>query len=309
MNNSVIITAAVTGTVVTSQSPYIPITPDEIAREAYLSYQEGASIIHIHVRDSKDGHPIADIGTFQETVQKIKEKCGDVVICLTTGGGVGMTREERTQIIPVLKPEIASFSTGSMNFGLFPVVPKIKKFEHEWERPYLESTRDFVFKNTFADLEYISGVIKENHTKPEIEIFDGGHLFNTYYLVKKGLVDLPVHLQFVTGVLGGIGSRRMDLEYLVRTADELFCKNYTWSVVGIGYPAEFSMVALATLMGGHVRVGLEDNIYIEKGVYANGNAQLVAKARKIIEELGKKVANVQETREILGLKGLDKVNF
>lgn len=301
MDNKVIITAAVTGTITPSQSPYLPITPDEIAQEAYVSYQEGASIIHIHARNPENGHPSPEISLFSEIAEKIKEKCGDIIICFTTGGGVGMTKEERTRIIPNLKPELASFNAGSMNFGLFPASSRIEEFKYDWEQAYLESTRDFVFKNTFADLEYVAKVFKENNTKPEIEVYDVGQLNNVLYLVKKGLVDLPVHLQFVTGVLGGIASRPSDLLYLLQTAKELFGTAFTWSAIGVGYPAEFNIVALATILGGNVRVGLEDNLFIEKGKRAKSNSELVAKARRIIKELGKEVTTVDETRKILGL--------
>lgn len=301
MDNKVIITAAVTGTITPSQSPYLPITPDEIAEEAYAACQEGASVIHIHARNPENGHPSPDIGIFSEIAEKIKKKCENVIICFTTGGGVGMTKEERTRIIPNLKPELASFNAGSMNFGLFPAGSRIENFKFDWEKNYLESTRDFVFKNTFADLEYVAKVFKENNTKPEIEVFDAGQLYNVHYLVRKGLVDLPVHLQFVTGVLGGIASRPSDLQYLVQTAKDLFDKSFTWSAIGVGYPAEFNIVALATILGGNVRVGLEDNLFIENGKLAKSNSELVAKTRRIINELGKEVTTIDETRKILGL--------
>lgn len=304
--NKLIVTAAVTGTISPSQSPYVPLTSEAIAEEAYAAWQAGASIIHIHAREPVSGKPSSELDHYVQIISRIKQKC-DAIICVTTGGGVGMTIQERTKVIPIVKPEMASFTTGSMNFGLFPAAEKIQEFKYDWEKPYLESTRDFIFKNTFADQEYIARVMAENQTKPEVEIFDVGQLYSAAWLVKKGFLKLPVHLQFVMGVLGGIGATPEDLLHLYHQANRLFDKQFTWSVIGIGYPGEFVMATQSILLGGNVRVGFEDNIFIKKGVLAKSNSELVHKVRRIAGEFDREIATPAETRRILGLKGAESI--
>lgn len=305
----VIVTAAITGaTTVPSQTEYLPITPEEIAQEAVRACEAGAAVVHIHARNPQDGSPSSDLQVFGDILRKIKSR-SDVIVCTTTGGGVGMTIEERISVVPAFKPEMASFSTGSMNFGLFPAADKIDQFKFAWEKNLLENTRDFVFKNTFVDMEYFCRTMYENGTKPELEIYDAGHLSTVRYMLDLGILRPPLHIQFVMGVLGGIGNRWEDLIYLKQTADRLLGDSITWSVIGVGYPAEFYLGTMATIMGGHVRVGLEDNIRVARGKLARSNAELVTKMVKIINELGKEVATPEEARAILGLKGLDEVCF
>lgn len=285
------------------------MTPKQIADESVRSAEAGAAIVHIHARDPKDGRPCSDLEVFREILVSIKER-SDVIICISTGEGAGMSIEERTKTIPFFKPELASCNMGSMNFGLYPLLEKYKEYKFPWEKPYLELTRNFIFANTFADLEYICQTAKENGTKFEHEMYDIGHLYNTNFLLDKGLLNLPLHIQFVTGVLGGIQSTFDDLLHMKRTADKLFRENeYTWSVIGAGYPAEFHLGALATMMGGHVRVGMEDNFRIRKGEYAEGNAELVEKMVRIARDLDRDIASPEEARKLLCLKGKKRVNF
>lgn len=308
--DKLIITAAVTGSVhVPTQTPYLPLTPKEIADESVRSAEAGAAIVHIHARDPKDGRPCSDLEVFREIITPIKGR-SDVIICISTGGGAGMSIEERTKTIPFFRPEIASFNMGSINFGLYPLLQKYKEFKFPWERPYLEMSRDFIFANTFADLEYICSIMRENQTKPEHEMYDVGHLYNTKFLLERGLLDTPLHMQFVMGVLGGIQPTIDDLLHMKKTADRLYGENqYTWSVIGAGYPAEFHVGAIAVMMGGHVRVGMEDNFRIRKGEYAKSNGELVEKMVRIARELDRDIATPDEVRAILGLKGKEKVNF
>jgi len=304
-----IVTVAPTGSItVPAQTPYLPVTPDEIADEAVRAWEAGAAVAHIHARDPETGHPSADQELFGQILKKIKERC-DIVICTTTGGGIGMTLEQRVAVVSNYRPEMASFNMGSMNFALYPVVRRMKEFKHGWERPYLEGSKDFVFKNTFTDLEYISQKMAEYGTKPELECYDVGHLYNAAQIVNDGFLKLPIHMQFVMGVLGGIMPSLENLMHMKRTADQLFGSNYTWSVIGVGYPDEFYMGTLAIMMGGHVRVGLEDNIRVARGQLAEGNAPLVEKIVRIARELGREIATPDEARRMLGLKGKDKVGF
>ena len=305
-----IITCALTGSAVfPSQTPYLPITPDQIADEAYKAYKAGAAIVHVHVRDPETAIPTADLNIWRETLTKIKEKC-DVVICVTTGGGPGMTAEERIAVVPEFEPEMCSFDIESMNFGLFPLVDRIKEWKFPWEKPVIEMSKDFVFKNTFADLEIFAKAMREHNVKPEVEIYGTNGLYNTGFLLRTGQLDLPVHIQYVLGVLGGTYSTPYELVHLqTETHRILGPDNYTWSVIGIGYPAEFRLGAVAMTMGGHVRVGLEDNIFIRRRVLAKSNAELVEKIRRIAEDLGREIATSDEARQMLNLKGIDKVKF
>ena len=288
-------------------SPYLPVTPKQIIEEAVKAAEAGAAVVHIHARDPKTGMPTSDVNVFREILSGIKERC-DAVICPTTGGGLGMTVEERVRVVPELKPEMATFNMGSMNFSLHHMLRKYKEFKYEWERQYLEMSEDFVFKNTFADLEYVAKTFYENETKPELECYDVGQIYNAAFLLQTGVLKPPLHIQFVHGILGGIGTALEDLMHMKHTADRLFGKNYTWSVIGAGR-YEFRLCTLGLLLGGHVRVGLEDNLYLEKGRLAKSNAELVEKMVRIAREFGREPATPDEARKILGLKGKDKVNF
>jgi uncharacterized protein (DUF849 family) len=307
--DKLIITAAITGAAtVPTLSPYLPMTPDQIADSAIEAAEAGAAIVHIHARRPEDGFPSSDPEHFRQVITKVKEK-SDVVICLTTGGSVMMTVEERAAVVPTFKPEMCSFNMGSINFALHTALKHIKEFKYPWEKQYLEMSKDFVFKNTFKDFEYLCPITQENETKPELEIYDVGHLYNLDYLVQEGMMKPPMHLQFVMGVLGAIRGTPEDLTYLVTKAQVLFGKeNFTWSVIGVG-AAEINLSTMAIHMGGHVRVGLEDNIYIKKGVLAKSNAELVTKIVHLSEMLNREVATPDEARRMLGLKGKDKVAF
>ncbi len=274
-----IITAAISGAAtIPSLTPYLPLTPRQIADSAIEAARAGAAIVHIHARRPEDGFPSSDPNHFREILGRIKEQ-SDVVICVTTGGSVLMTVEERAQVVPLFKPEMCSFNMGSINFALHPALKYITEFKYPWEKAYLEMSKDFVFKNTFKDFEYLCKVTQENRTKPELEIYDVGHLYNLDHIVTEGLMKPPLHLQFVMGVLGAIRGTPEDLTYLTTKAETLFGRdNFTWSVIGVG-AAEINLSTMAIHMGGHVRVGLEDNIYIQKGRLAKSNAELVAKDR------------------------------
>jgi uncharacterized protein (DUF849 family) len=306
--NKVLITCAITGGIHTpTMSPYLPLTPEHIAKDAIKAAEAGAAVVHIHARDPTSGIPSSEVEIYRTILPMIKES-SDVIICPTTGGGLGMTVEERVRVISELQPEMGSFNCGSMNFGLHSVLNKIKEFKHEWEPKYLEMSKDFVFKNTFQDLEYVAKTFYESETKPELECFDVGQVYNAGYLLATGILKPPLHIQFVHGILGGIGTHLEDLQHMKRTADRLFGEQYTWSVIGAGR-FEYPLCTAALLMGGHVRVGLEDNLYLAKGRLAKNNAELVEKMVRIAKEQGREPATPEEIREHFGLKGLDRVNF
>jgi uncharacterized protein (DUF849 family) len=304
-----IITAAVTGAATfPSQSPYIPITPRQIADESVAAWEAGAAVVHIHARDPQDGRPSADVELYREIVTDIKSRC-DVVVGITTGAGAGMSIEQRTATISLFRPELGSLNMGSINFSMHPLLERIKEWKFDWEQQYVAGSRNFVFQNTFASLEKITGIMKENHTKPELEIYDTSHLYNAAYLLKEGFLELPLHMQFVLGVMGGTQATVYDLVHLKTTADRLFGDQYTWSVIGTGWPDEFRLGAVALTMGGHIRVGLEDNLLIARKQLAESNRQLVEKMRRICEDLGGATATPAEAREMLGLKGMETVGF
>ena len=305
----VIITCAVTGSVHTpSMSPYLPITPDEIARDSIAAAEAGASVLHLHARDPKDGRPTPDPGVFMQFLPRIKQNC-DAVVNITTGGGHGMTIEERTAAAMAAKPELASFNMGSMNFGLFPALEKMKEFKHPWERAHLENTRDFIFRNTFKDMERLLKELGEGcGTRFEFECYDIGHLYNLAHFVDRGMVRPPFFVQTIFGILGGIGADHENLVHMKRIADKLFGEDYHWSVLAAGRH-QMSFVTQSAIMGGHVRVGLEDSLYLGKGELAKSNAEQVAKIRRIVEELSLSVASPTEARAMLKLKGGDNVAF
>jgi len=307
--DKLIITAAITGAAtVPSLSPHLPLTPREVADSAIEAAEAGAAIVHVHARRPEDGFPSSNPEHFREILTRIKEK-SDVVVCITTGGSVTMTVEERASVVPNFKPEMCSFNMGSINFALHTALGSIKEFKYPWEKQYLEMSKDFVFKNTFKDLEYLCGIIRENNTRPELEIYDVGHLYNLDHIAGLGQISPPFHMQFVMGVLGAIRGTPDDLTSLVTKAKVLFGeKNFTWSVIGVG-AAEINLSTMAIHMGGHVRVGLEDNIYIEKGVLAKSNAELVEKIVGLAGMLNREVATPDDARKILGLKGKENVGF
>ncbi len=301
MSRKVIISAAITGSIHTpTMSPHLPITPEEIAGQAIDAAQAGASTVHIHARDPENGMPSPDLNLYREIVDKIRSE-SDVIICITTGGGTGMTVEQRMAVVPEFKPELASFNMGSINFALYPVIAKYKKWKYDWEKPFLEASKANIFQNTFADFEKICSVMRENRTKPELEIYDVGHLYNAKFLVSEGLLEPPLYLQFVMGILGALQPTFSDLIHLKNTADRLFgFDGYQWSAFGAGR-SEFPICTTAVLMGGNCRVGLEDNLYLGKGQLAKSNAELVEKMVRILGEFSLVPATPQEARAILSI--------
>ncbi len=307
LNDTVIITAAITGAIHTpSMSEYLPITPQQIADEAVEACQAGAAVCHIHVRDPKTGMPSSDVNLFKEVITQIKSRC-NAVICITTGGGAGMTPEQRLVPVSAFKPEMASFNAGSINFALFQVLDRRKEFKFDWESKYLALTEDFIFPNTFRSMKDFARIFKENDTKPEFEVYDSGMLNNIAFMLERGYIERPLYIQFVMGVLGGITPSCENLLFLVDYARRLL-GDFKFSVCVAGR-AQFPICTQSLLLGGNVRVGLEDNLFLEKGVMAKSNAEQVAKIARIAKELGIAPATPDEARNILGLKGLDKVNF
>lgn len=308
MANKVIITCAVTGSIHTpSMSPHLPVTPDEIAEGAIGAAKAGAAVVHLHAREPKDGRPTQDPKMFLQFLPRIKAAC-DVVINLTTGGAPTMSIEDRLQPALQLKPEVASLNMGSMNFGLYEMIPRVKEWKHEWEKPYLAGSDDRIFKNTFKDIAYILQSCSENNTRFEIECYDIGHLYVAAHFLERGLVKPPLFIQSVFGIRGGIGPHPEDVMHMRRTADRLFGDQYQWSVLG-GGRNQMYIATQSAVMGGNVRVGLEDSLWLGKGQLAKSNADQVAKIRRILEELGLEIATPDDARQILKLKGKDNVNF
>jgi uncharacterized protein (DUF849 family) len=306
--DKVIITCAVTGAIHTpSMSPHLPVTPEEIADAAIGAAEAGAAIIHLHARDPENGMPVQTPESLGRFLPIIKQR-SDCVVNLTTGGGIGMTVEERARPTAVFKPEVASLNMGSMNFATFPMLKRFKEFKHAWEKPYIEKTKDNIFKNSFADIEYILKLCAGNDTRFEFECYDTAHLYNLAYFLEQGLVKPPLFVQTVFGILGGIGTHPEDVAHMKRTADRLFGDQYRWSVLGAGRH-QMRIAAQAAAMGGNVRVGLEDSLWDGPGKLAESNAAQVRRARQIIEGLGMQIASPTEAREILSLKGGDRVEF
>jgi len=304
----VIITCAVTGAIHTpSMSPYLPITPKEIADAAVAAAEAGAAIVHLHARDPVDGSPTQDPKYFREFAPDIARR-SDVVINFTTGGAPTMTIEERLQPALQLKPEVASLNMGSMNFGLFPMLTRFPDLKHAWERPYLEGSVDRIFKNTFKDIEHILTSCEANNTRFEIECYDIGHLYTAKYFFDRGVVKAPLFIQSVFGILGGIGPHPDDVMHMKRTADRLFGDQYRWSVLGAGRN-QLPIAAMSAAMGGNVRVGLEDSLWLGPGKLAESNAAQVRAVRGIIEGMGLSIATPDEARAILKLKGKNAVGF
>ena len=304
----VIISCAVTGAIHTpSMSPHLPITADEIAEASIAACEAGAAIIHLHARDPVTGKPDQRPKAFEPFLKQIKAR-SKAIINLTTGGSPYMTVQERMQPAKILKPEIASMNMGTMNFGLFPMLNRYKEFKHDWEKPYLEGSKDLIFRNTYGDLETVLTELSVNETRYEFECYDTSHLYNLAHFVERGLVKAPIFIQTVFGILGGIGTHPDDVMHMKRTADRLFGDSYRWSVLGAG-ASQMKIAAMAASMGGNVRVGLEDNLWIAKGKLATSNKEQVLKVREILEGLGLEIATPDEAREILQTKGGSKVAF
>jgi uncharacterized protein (DUF849 family) len=304
----VIISCAITGSIHTpSMSPYLPVTADEIAQSALGAAEAGAAIVHLHARDPKDGRPDQSPEAFEPFLKVIKQS-SNVVVNLTTGGSPYMPVEERILPAEKWKPEVASLNMGSMNFGLFPMLKRYKDFKYDWEQPMLEGSHDLVFRNSFKDIRYALETLNATGARYEFECYDTSHLHNLHYFWKEGLVQGPLFIQTCFGLLGGIGSHPDEVMHMKRTADRLFGDQYRWSVLAAG-SAQLKVAAMAAAMGGHVRVGLEDSLWLDKGNLAKTNAEQVVRVRQIIEGLGLEVASPDEAREILALKGGDKVGF
>jgi uncharacterized protein (DUF849 family) len=305
-----IVTAAITGSIHTpTMSPYLPITPKQIIEHVIGAYEAGAAVAHIHVRNPETGQPASDMNCFREVLSTVKSKC-NIVVNTTTGGGLGMTTKERLNVVPTFKPELASFNAGSINFALFdlPGRMKIKEWKYPWEKPYLEMTKDFVFPNTFKSLEQFARTFNDNDTKPEAEIYDTAMINNVTYMVEQGYLKRPVYLQFVMGVMGGIPATVQNLVFLYETARRNFGDDFVWSVCAAGRD-QLPICTTALIMGGNVRVGMEDSLYAGKGMLAKSSADQVERIVRISKELSIDIATADEAREILGLKGLDKVNY
>ncbi|MES2258162.1 MAG: 3-keto-5-aminohexanoate cleavage protein [Pseudomonadota bacterium] len=307
-SRKVILTCAITGSIHTpTMSPHLPVTPEDIARESIAAAKAGAAILHLHARDPADGRPSFDPQVFRQFLPQIHAEC-DAVINITTGGSASMTLEQRTAAALDVQPEMASCNMGSMNFGFFPIVDKIKEWKHEWEREHLLASRSGIFRNTFADIEQLfERLAKPCGTRFEFECYDVGHLYSLKHFVDRGYVERPF-IQFVLGILGGIGADVENLVYMKRVADKLFGDNYQWSVLGAGRH-QMPMVTQAALMGGNVRVGLEDSLYLGNGKVATTNAQQVEQVKIMLEGLGLELATPAEARAMLGLKGRDTLNL
>ena len=305
----VIITCAVTGSIHTpTMSPYLPITPDEIAVEAIAAAEAGASILHLHARDPRDGRPTPDPAVFMAFLPRIKQAT-DAVINITTGGGHGMTVADRLAAPLLARPEMCSLNMGSMNFGLFPMLNRYDSFKHDWEPAYLEASRDFIFRNTFKDIETILRDLGEGcGTRFEFECYDVGHLYTLAHFLDRKLVRPPLFVQTIFGILGGIGAEPENVVFMRRTADRLFGDAYQWSVLAAGRH-QMGLGTMGAVMGGNVRVGLEDSLYAGKGQLARSNAEQVTKIRAILENLSLEIATPAEARSLLDLKGGDQVAF
>ena len=306
---SVIITCAPTGGIHTpTMSPHLPVTPDEIADASIEAAQAGAAIIHLHARNPETGQPDPRPELFEEFMPKISASC-DAVLNVSTGGGLGMTREERLRAAVSTSPEMASLNVGSLNFGIFPMLDKYSEWKHEWEPQFLEMTRDFVFKNSFADIEYVVKELGQGHgTKFEFECYDLGHLYNLAWLIDQGWVEPPFFVQMVFGILGGVGADLDNLVHMHTIAEKLFGDSYEWSVLAAGRH-QMNFATEAALLGGNLRVGMEDSLYLGPGMLTPSNAHQVTKIRGIVETLGFDIATPDEARTRLALKGADRVGF
>jgi len=307
-SRKVIITCAVTGAIHTpSMSEYLPVTPEQIARDAVGAAEAGAAILHLHARNPENGRPDQTVEGFMRFLPEIRRRT-DAVINLTSGGSPYMRVEERVKPAEMLKPEVASLNMGSINFGLYHLLDRYKDFKFDWEREFLESTRDLVFRNSFKDIEYILSTCRSNDTRFEFECYDIAHLYNLKHVYDRGLVKAPLFIQSVFGILGGIGTHPEDVLHMKRTADRLFGDDYRWSVLGAGR-SQLPIAAMSIAMGGNVRVGMEDSLWVGPGRLAQSSAEQVRKAREMIEAMGLEIATPGEAREILQLKGAGRVGF
>jgi uncharacterized protein (DUF849 family) len=307
-SRKVIITCAITGSIHTpSMSPHLPVTPNEIAAAAIGAVEAGATVIHLHAREPEDGRPTQDPAMFMQFLPRIKQQT-DAVVNITTGGAPAMTIEERMAPAAKLQPEVASLNMGSMNFGLYPMLDRFPDLKHQWERDHLANSKDLVFKNTFNDIETILRTCAGNGTRFEFECYDISHLYNLAHFLDRGLVEPPLFVQSVFGLLGGIGPHPEDLMHMRRTADRLFGNDYVWSILGAGRH-QIPLATIGAAMGSNVRVGMEDSLWCGPGTLAESNAQQVSKMRLVLEGLSLDVATPQDAREMLALKGGDNVNF
>jgi uncharacterized protein (DUF849 family) len=308
MAKNVIINCAITGSIhIPSLSPYLPITPEQIANDSIAAAEAGAATVHLHARDPKTGQPTVGIELFEQFCQEIKAR-SDAVICITTGGHPTMSLEDRMMAVTKFRPELASINMGSMNFALYPMMTRIKEYKFDWEKPYLEGSKDNVFRNTFADQERIFEIMKDSGTRPEMECYDVGHLYNAAHWADRGVLEPPFWLQLIFGILGGIQPSVGNLLFMKETADKLFGDDYIWSVLAAGRH-EYNLATVGAVMGGNVRIGMEDNLYVGKGQLAKSNAEMVAKMSRILKELDLQPASSQEAREILKLKGKQETAF
>ncbi|KNG95114.1 3-keto-5-aminohexanoate cleavage protein [Pseudaestuariivita atlantica] len=303
-----IITCAVTGGIHTpTMSDHLPYTHDDIARQAIEAAEAGAAILHLHTRDNKTGQPVVEPEAYAGILARVKQST-DAVVNITTGGSPRMLIEDRIKAAETFSPEMCSLNMGSMNFAFHPLADRYDSFKFDWEEEYIRGSEANIFRNTFADIRLAADRLRPHNVKFEHECYDVGHLYNLKFLMDQGMFKAPVFLQFVMGILGGIGADIDNLVFMKRTADRLFGDQYRWSVLGAG-AAQMGLATAATQMGGHVRVGLEDSLFIRRGELATSNAQQVEKIRRVIEDLGAEVATPDEAREILDLKGGDRVQF
>jgi uncharacterized protein (DUF849 family) len=304
----VIVTCAITGSGHTpTMSPHLPVTPDQIVEESLAAAEAGAAVVHLHARDPRDGRPTPEASIFLEYVRRIKQ-ASDVVISLSSGGGTGMSVEQRLAGVLAARPELCTLNMGSMNYGGFPMIDRYRgRFEHDWEEPYLASTRTEPFLSTYADIEHMLTVIgPETGARFEFEAYDVGHLYTLAYFLDRGLVKPPIFLQTIFGTMGGIGPEVDHIAHMKRTADRLLGDAFEWSLLGAGR-YQFEVVTAGAIMGAHVRVGLEDNLYIGRGELARSNADQVRKIRSILEALSYELATPDEARAKLALKGRELV--
>ncbi len=306
--NAIFITAAITGAIHTpSLSEYLPITPEQIIDQAVGAHAAGAAVVHIHARNPQTGAPAQDQALMKQILTGIKARC-NVIACVTTGAGLGMSLEERLASVPVFKPEIASCNAGSFNFYIAPIAGKLTNPKFDWELPYVQNTDDFVFSNTFRGITKYVETMYANGSLPEFEVYDVGMINNIAYLRDKGVIKHPIYIQFVMGIMGGIPATVHNLAFMVDTAKQLLGDDFVWSCAAAGR-SQFRLVPAAIAMGGHARVGLEDNLYLRPGVLAKSSAEQVTQIREIAERMGFNVASSDQARQILKLKGLDKVGF
>jgi uncharacterized protein (DUF849 family) len=309
ISKKVIITCAITGGIHTpTMSDALPFTPQDIASQSIEAAEAGASILHLHARDPENGKPTPDPAVFMQFLPRIKQAT-DAVLNITTGGGLNMSVEDRLAAPLMAKPEMCSLNMGSMNFGIYPLADRYSSWKYDWEEPYLRGTDDFIFRNTFRDIERILKILGEEHgTRFEHECYDVGHLYNLAHFVDRGLVKGPFFVQMIFGILGGIGPEMDNLMFMKRTADRLFGNSYRLSVLAAGR-FQMPFATQSAMLGGSVRVGLEDSLHIGKGKLASSNAEQVRKIRTILEALGHEIATPAEARQLLALKGADMVGF